>query len=260
MSADREGNLLTAVVSLVDSLLDDFDLVELLTDLTERCVGLLDVASAGLLLADARGQLHLMAATSKSTQALELVQLQRDDGPCLDCFATGEPVSVPDLQAEAERWPQFVPAAVESGHLSVHATPMRAAGTVIGVLGLFGGSPGELGPSDLAVAAALAHVATVAILQEHAPTPIAALPRLRAALSSRIVVEQAKGYLHERLDVPVDAAFGLLREHARTHGLHLTDLARTLISSPADRHSIEAALTAVLAQNEGRSVEETAVT
>jgi transcriptional regulator with GAF, ATPase, and Fis domain len=239
--------VLTAVVSLVDSLLDDFDVVELLTDLTERCVGLLDVASSGLLLADARGQLHLMAATSRSTQALELFQLQRDEGPCLDCFASGEPVSAPDLAAEVSRWPQFVPAALDSGHLSVHAVPMRAAGTVIGALGLFGASPGALDASDLSVATALAHVATVAILQEHAPTPTAVMPSLRSALSSRVVVEQAKGYVHERLDVPLDTAFELLRRHARENRLHLTDLARTLISSPADRRGIESALSADLA-------------
>jgi GAF domain-containing protein len=259
MSSDREADLLTAVVSLVDSLLDDFDLVELLTDLTEQCVGLLDVASAGLLLADARGQLHLMAATSRSTQDLELLQLQRDDGPCLDCFATGKPVSVPDLEAEAQRWPQFVPAALESGHLSVHATPMRAAGTVIGALGLFGSSTGELSKPDLAVADALAHVATVAILQEHAPTPTAALPRLRAALSSRVVIEQAKGYLHERLDISVETAFGLLRQHARAQELHLTDLARTLISSPADRPDIVAAMSANLTDAGRQSVEEAGI-
>jgi transcriptional regulator with GAF, ATPase, and Fis domain len=247
MSSDREDEVLSAVVSLVDSLLDDFDVVELLTDLTERCVGLLDVASSGLLLADARGQLHLMAATSKSIQALELLQLQRDEGPCLDCFATGKPVSVPDLEAESSRWPQFVPAALDSGHRSVHAIPMRAAGTVIGALGLFGASTGSLDSSDLAVASTLAHVATVAILQEHAPSPIAVMPRLRSALSSRVVVEQAKGYLHERLDVPLDMAFELLRRHARARDLHLTDVARTLISSPSDRAGIESALSADMA-------------
>jgi transcriptional regulator with GAF, ATPase, and Fis domain len=248
MSSDREGDVLDAVVSLVDSLLDGFDVVDLLTDLTAQCVGLLDVASSGLLLADARGQLHLMAATSRSTQALELFQLQQEEGPCLDCFATGGPISAPDLEAESSRWPRFVPAAVASGHLSVHAIPMRAAGTVIGALGLFGASTGALNTSDLAVATALAHVATVAILQEHAPAPTAVMPSLRSALSSRVVVEQAKGYLHERLDISVDTAFELLRRHARAHGLRLTDLARTLISSPPERAGIESAISANLAE------------
>ncbi len=252
MSSDREGDVLSAVVSLVDSLLDGFDVVDLLTDLTEQCVDLLDVASSGLLLADARGQLHLMAATSKSTEALELFQLQRDEGPCLDCFASGGSVSVPDLEADSSRWPQFVPAALASGHRSVHATPMRAAGTVIGALGLFGSSTGALDPSDLAVADALAHVATVAILQEKAPSPTAVRPRLRSALSSRVVVEQAKGYLHERLEVPLDTAFELLRLHARVEGLRLTDLARMLISSPTDRRDIESALSTNLADADAR--------
>lgn len=128
----REGHVLDAVVSLVDSLLDDFDVVELLTTLTEQCAQLLDVASAGLLLADPRQHLHLMAATSDQTRDLELFQLQSAEGPCLDCYATGEPVSVADLGTEADRWPQFVAAATEAGLVSVHAVPVRAAGMVLG--------------------------------------------------------------------------------------------------------------------------------
>ena len=124
----RETRVLDAVVSLVDSLLDDFDVVELLTELTEHCAQLLDVASAGLLLADPRHQLHLMAATSEQTHDLELFQLQADQGPCLDCYASGQPISVSDVQTEARRWPRFVAAATDAGFASVHAVPMRAAG------------------------------------------------------------------------------------------------------------------------------------
>src|SRR5271168_509033 len=132
----RETRVLDAVVSLVDSLLDDFDVVELLTDLTEQCAGLLDVAAAGLLLGDPRRHLHLMAATSEQSRELELFQLQADEGPCLDCYASGQPVSVADLSVEGQRWPRFVAAAAEAGFASVHAVPMRAAGTVLGALGL----------------------------------------------------------------------------------------------------------------------------
>src|ERR1700710_501846 len=111
----RETRVLDAVVSLVDSLLDDFDVVDLLTELTERCAELLDVAAAGILLADPLQNLHLLAATSEKARDLELFQLQADQGPCLDCYASGQPVSVADLAAESARWPRFVPAAVEGG-------------------------------------------------------------------------------------------------------------------------------------------------
>jgi hypothetical protein len=234
----RETQVLDAVVSLVDSLLDDFDVVELLTELTERCADLLDIAAAGLLLADPLGQLRLLAATSKQTWELELFQLQADEGPCVDCYSTGQPVSVADLRLETSRWPRFVPAALEAGVASVHAVPMRAAGIVLGSMGLFGVRPGELTESDLLVGQTLAHIACVAILQEIPPTPSTVIPQLRAALTHRIVVEQAKGFLREHFDISVDEAYSLLRRHARAHGDHLSDVARQLIADPGARPAL----------------------
>ncbi len=234
----RETRVLDAVVSLVDKLLDDFDVVDLLTELTERCADLLDVAAAAFLLADPLGQLRLLAATSNQTRELELFQLQADEGPCVECYATGQPVSVADLRAATTRWPRFVPAALEASVASVHAVPMRAAGLVLGSLGLFGSRPGELTEADLLVAQTLAHIACVAILQEHAPTPSTVIPQLRSALTHRIVVEQAKGFLRERFDISVDEAFLLLRRYARTHGDHLTDVARRLMAEPSSRPAL----------------------
>ncbi|PXX01417.1 GAF and ANTAR domain-containing protein [Mycolicibacterium moriokaense] len=238
----RETRVLDAVVSLVDSLLDDFDVVDLLTELTERCAELLDVESAGLLLADPLEQLRLLAATSEETRELELFQLQADEGPCMDCYSSGQPVSVADLQAEADRWPSFVPAALDAGFASVHAVPMRAAGIVLGALGLFGSRPGALDEADLLVGQTLAHIASVAILQEHSPTPSSVMPQLRSALTSRILVEQAKGFLRESLDVSVEQAFQLLRRYARTNGDHLTDVARRLMTDRPSRPALLAAL------------------
>ena len=183
-----------------------------------------------------------MAATSEGTHALELFQLQADEGPCLDCFSTGEPTSVADLSTAADRWPRFAPAAAAEGFASVHAVPMRAAGTVVGSLGLFGTRTGELTDADQLVAQTLAHIACVAILQDHSPTPATVVMRLRAALISRVLVEQAKGYLSESLGVSVEDAFELLRRYSRADGEHLTDLARRLITEPEAREPILAAL------------------
>ena len=238
----RETRVLDAVVSLVDTLLEDFDVVDLLTELTERCAQLLDVAAAGFLLADALDQLRLLAATTEQARELELFQLQSDEGPCMDCYASGQPVSVADLHAATARWPQFVPAAIEAGFASVHAVPMRAAGIVLGALNLFGTEPGELTEADQLVAQTLAHIACVAILQEHAPTPSDVMPQLRAALASRVVVEQAKGFLRETLDVSVEEAFTLLRSYARANGEHLTDVSRRLMN---DRSSRPVLITAI---------------
>jgi hypothetical protein len=243
----RETRVLDAVVSLVDRLLDDFDAIDLLTELTERCADLLDIAAAGFLLADPLGQLRLLAATSEQTRELELFQLEADEGPCLECYATGQPVSVTDLQAQTSRWPRFVPAALEAGFASVHAVPMRAAGLVLGALGLFGTRPGELNEADLLVGQTLAHIACVTILQEHPPTPSTVIPQLRSALTNRIVVEQAKGFLRARLDVSVDEAFALLRKYARAHGDHLTHVARRLITEPDSRPALLVAMSELAA-------------
>ncbi|HEX3545105.1 MAG TPA: GAF and ANTAR domain-containing protein [Mycobacterium sp.] len=238
----RETRVLEAVVSLVDTLLDDFDVVDLLTELTHRCADLLDVASAGFLLADPLQQLHLLAATSEQARELELFQLQADEGPCVDCYNTGQPVSVADLRAAGARWPRFVPAALDAGFASVHAVPMRAAGIALGALGLFGARPGSLTDADLLVAQTLTHIACVAILQERAPTPSTVMPQLRAAIASRVTVEQAKGFLRERLDVSIEEAFALLRAYARISGEHLTDVARRLISEKRSRPELLAGI------------------
>ena len=243
----REARVLDAIVSLVDSLLHDFDVVDLLTELTEHCAQLLDVASAGLLLADLRRRLHLMAATSENARDLELFQLQADEGPCLDCYTSGQPISVSDLRTAFQRWPRFVPAATEAGFASVHVVPMRGAGTVLGALGLFGSHVGELSDADLLVGQALAHIASVAILQERAPTPATVLPHLRTVLTGRVVVEQAKGFLRERLDVSVEDAFELLRRYQRNHGDHLTEVSRRLMTEPDARRAILTAISQIAA-------------
>ncbi|MCV7149709.1 GAF and ANTAR domain-containing protein [Mycolicibacterium pyrenivorans] len=230
----RETRVLDAVVSLVDSLLVDFDVVDLLTELTERSAQLLDVDAAGFLLADPFDQLRLLAATTEQARDIELFELQAEQGPCVECYATGQPVSVEDLGAEEARWPRFVPAATAAGFASVHAVPMRAAGVVLGALGLFGTSTGELNKADLLVAQTLAHIASVAILQGQAPSPSTVLPQLRSALASRVIVEQAKGFLREFLDVSVEDAFTLMRSYSHANGEHLTDVARRLMT---DRHA-----------------------
>ncbi len=242
METPRETRVLDAVVSLVDTLLDDFDVVDLLTELTERCAQLLDVAAAGFLLADPFDQLRLLAATTEAARELELFQLQADEGPCVDCYITGQAISVADLDAAAARWPRFVPAALDAGFASVHAVPMRAAGIVLGALGLFGTHPGELNDADRLVAQTLAHIACVAILQEHAPTPATVMPQLRSALASRVVVEQAKGLLRETLDISVEDAFTYMRTYAHATDEHLTDVARRLMT---DRHSRFALVAAI---------------
>jgi hypothetical protein len=191
----------------------------------------LDVASAGLLLADPRGVLHVVAASSEQTRNIEILQLQREQGPCLDCFQTGQPVAVHDLNQEAARWPRFAGAAVNAGFASVHALPMRVRDRVLGGLGLFGSQPGALNDDDLRLGQAFADVASVAIVQGAAINDQTLLNgQLQSALDSRILIEQAKGILAQVGDLDMEQAFRYLRRYSRDHNERLSDVAAKLVS------------------------------
>jgi hypothetical protein len=231
VTTNRERDIITAFVTLSTSLADGFDVVDLLTGLTADCARLLDVASAGLLLVDGRGTLHLLAASSEETRNVELFQLQRAEGPCLDCYHTGALVSVSDLAQETARWPQFVPAALAAGFASVHAVPMRLRDTVLGALNLFGTQVGPLSADDLDLAQALAHVASVALVQEKAAADKELIvTQLNTALTSRIVIEQAKGVLAQTGRLDMEQAFLALRRYARDHNQRLTDVSAAIVS------------------------------
>ena len=229
MGMSRERALAEAFVEAADTLVADFDVIDFLHTLAERCVQLLDVDAAGLMLADQSGQLHATAASSENARLLELFELQSDAGPCVDCFKTGAPVVNADLDANAQAWPRFAEAAQATGFTSVHALPLRLRDTVIGALNLFCSRPGPLSEQDVRIGQALADVATIGILAQrniHQADLLTA--QLQSALTSRVIIEQAKGVLAERHKITVDVAFSLLRRHARNNNLQLSDLARDL--------------------------------
>ncbi len=223
----REQRLAATFVDLADSLVEDFDVVDLMVLLAERCVELLDAAAAGLLLADGAGTLRLMAATSETLETVELFQIQSDEGPCRDCFHSGVPVSTRDLAQDGDRWPRFAPVAAAAGFRAAHALPLRLRGRVLGALNLFRSEPVPLSPSDLATAQAFADVATIAVLQSQAVHDSRVLSeQLEEALQSRIAIEQAKGVIAQALGLGMDEAFTRLRRHARGGGLRLADVAQ----------------------------------
>ena len=227
----REAVLARTLVELADTLVADFDVVELLTLLADRCVDVLDVGAAGLMLAAPSGDLRVMASSSETVRVLELFELQSEEGPCLDCFRTGRPVVNQDLTTVDGRWPRFVAEALAAGFHSVHALPMRLRGTVIGALNLFHIDPGEMRRADVDAAQALADVATIAILQHRATLEVQVLnERLNQALNSRIIIEQAKGMVAEREGVDMEAAFVALRGYARNHNLRLADVASDVVA------------------------------
>jgi transcriptional regulator with GAF, ATPase, and Fis domain len=226
-----DGELLSdAFVELADTMVAEFDVIDFLHLLTERSVQLLDAAAAGVLLADPRGELRLVAASTEAVRVLELFQLQNDQGPCLDCFRTGQPVVADNLAAARQTWPQFAATAREAGFAAVHALPMRLRAQIIGALNLFRATPGALSQEDLRVGQALADVATIGLLQERSMRRSEVLhEQLQGALNSRVTIEQAKGKLAERLDLDMDQAFTMLRTYARDRNLRLSDLAQAFI-------------------------------
>ncbi|MEU7482096.1 GAF and ANTAR domain-containing protein [Lentzea sp. NPDC042327] len=208
-----------------------FDAIDFLQTLTERCVELLELDAVGILLADQRGALNLVAASTEQARMLELFQLQDEEGPCLDCFHTGQPVECADLEQEPQRWPRFTAAARDQGFAAVHAVPMRLREQVVGALNLFRTSPGAIPQDAVELAQSFANVATISILQVRALRHSEMVTeQLQNALNSRIVIEQAKGILAERLQIDVADAFSLMRTHARNSNQLLSEVAQHVVS------------------------------
>ena len=238
----REVLLAQTMVQLADNLVADFDVVDLLTLLADRCVEVLDVTAAGLMLVGPDGEARVVASSSEAMRILELFELQAAQGPCFDCLETGEAVTDGILSDAVERWPRFAPKAIAAGFGSATALPMRLRGRVIGALNLFRDVPLPVDADDLVVAQSFADVATIAILQDRASNEARRLnENLTYALNSRIVIEQAKGVLAERTGVDMEHSFDRLRRHARSHNVRLADLARDLIAGTFDAADLDPA-------------------
>jgi transcriptional regulator with GAF, ATPase, and Fis domain len=228
---DRQ--LAEVFVEFADTLVDEFDVVDFLHQVTVRCAEVLQVSAAGVLLHDQRNALRVVAASTERTRMLELLQSQTDEGPCAECFHTGRPVSVPDLAA-TRRWPRFESAARQVGFASVHALPMRLRSDVIGALNLFNVAAGALADDTLRLGQALADVATIGLLQARTIRHRETLAeQLQTALNSRIIIEQAKGVLAERRQIDMGEAFALLRGSARSGNRQLSELARAVVEGSA---------------------------
>lgn len=227
---DRYEGLARAFVGLADTLVADFDVVELAQQLVEHAMVLLPIDAAGFVLADVQGQFQVLASNSERTHLLELFQIQHDNGPCLLAYRTGEQVVVEDLRVDVGPWSEFALRATEYGFLSVHALPLRLRDDRVGALNLLRRDPGRMSATDIAIGQALADVATIGILHQRVAAKSDVLnQQLQTALNTRTVIEQAKGILAERGGVDMDAAFGLLRGYARRNNRRLAELARAVV-------------------------------
>jgi GAF domain-containing protein len=231
----RQERVTRVLVELADNLVVGFDVIDFLHTLVERSVELLAADAAGLMLADQQGHLEVVAASSEEARVLELFELQASQGPCMDCFTSGEPLVNIDVAQQADRWPMFVQAASDAGYRSAHALPLRLRGQVIGAMNLFCVADLALSPDDVALGQGMADMATISLLQQRQALEHDILTeQLQAALNTRIVIEQAKGVLSERARIPLGTAFSLMRARARSTQQSLTSIAYAVLDGTID--------------------------
>lgn len=241
----RESLLVATLVELADNLVDTYDVIEILTMLSHRCIEVVNAAAAGVMLAHPEGGLQFVASSGEAMRLLELFQIQSNEGPSLDCFASGAPITNLFLSGAQQRWPAFTPRALAQGFHLVHCLPMRLRGRTIGVLNLFGSGTEGLGEDDVVAAQGLADIATIAILQHRTSLDARVLnDQLGIALQSRIIIEQAKGMVCQAVQCDMDIAFARLRAHSRNHNQSLTEVATavvegTLLVSRLDHGALE---------------------
>ncbi|HEX7188944.1 MAG TPA: GAF and ANTAR domain-containing protein [Actinomycetes bacterium] len=233
----REQRLALVFVELADTLVAQFDVIDFLQTLTERCVELLGADAAGLMLADQRGHLRVVASSAESARQVEIFELQHSEGPCLDCFHSGQQIVNLDEGQMRDRWPSFAAEAVELGFRSAHALPMRLRDDVIGAINLFTRTNRRLSDDDIAVGQGMADVATIGLLQERVGREKDVLAeQLQLALNSRLLIEQAKGVLAERSRITPTEAFVVMRSYARRQNRTLTSVAAAVVD-----HTLQAA-------------------
>lgn len=231
----RDGTLVEVLVELAETFTGDFDVIDFLHGLCGRCVDLLSVDAAGVLLAHPGGGLQVVAGADEQPSMVELFQVQIEEGPALDAWRSGAPVSMPELVGAAGRWPRFAPQAFSTGFAAAHAIPMRLRDESIGVLSLLGKAPGELDADSLRAAKAMVDVATIGLLQARLVRRHEVLiEQLQSALTSRVAIEQAKGFVAERLGLEMADAFSVLRAYARSNKRRLTEVATAVVDRAAD--------------------------
>ncbi|QHC65755.1 GAF domain-containing protein [Rathayibacter sp. VKM Ac-2759] len=226
----RERMLLETLTVVADTLVDDFDVVDFLHDLVDRCAAIFDAVDVGIVLADGHGQLVVMASTNERLRLIEALQLSAGEGPCVESYEQGAVVTAGSLEEIMTRWPAFAHGVRDSGYHSVHAVPLRLRRQTIGSLNFFRDKPGRLDPDDVPAAQTIADVATIGLVQERAVREASlARDQLQHALDARVLIEQAKGVIAHSRNVDMEAAWAILRQRARSRQARVTDIAQGVI-------------------------------
>ena len=225
--------LAITLIEITNSVTQGAETIEIFTELAGKCVNLLPVAAAGILLRDVTGTLQVIGASSPSAHLLDLFQVQNEQGPCLECTMTGMPVTDVELQATG-RWPRFAALTRAQGFQAVYALPLRSRDVTVGALNLFAREP--LSSSRLVVAQALADTATLSLLQvdPHIDLQIV-IRRIHLAVESRNTLEQAQGMIAQRFSIDAEQALIRLQDVSESTALSLVEVATAVIQR--DPHS-----------------------
>lgn len=229
--AARERKLGRAFVALADTLVAGYEVGDFLQMLCERVADVFDVDAVGMLLEAADGTLRLTAASTHESRALDLFEAQAEEGPCYEAYTRGEQILEEDLETASVGWERFRLLALDAGFRAVYAFPMRLRDHRLGAINMFRTSSGPFDEADVHWAQALADVATIGVLSERQlQRSEQRTEQLERALSSRVLIEQAKGALAERVDCAPEEAFDRMRGYARSHQRSLRDVCREVIA------------------------------
>jgi GAF domain-containing protein len=227
---DQTRDLGAVLADFTKILADDHGPAEVLDRLAAYITELLPVHGVGILLLSSKGGIEVATANTEAGRVVEELEAELAEGPCTECVLTGEQILAPDLAAAAERYPNFVPRAIEAGIRSIHALPMTVRGEKVGSVDVVATEPLHLDAGQLATAQLLTEVAVSLLANSrmvHEKTALAT--QLQYALDSRVIIEQAKGVLAERHNLTVTDAFDLMRRYARSSQRKLHEVASQIV-------------------------------
>jgi GAF domain-containing protein len=238
---NRESILLSTLMEITEKLVNDYDVIDVLTALSHRCVEAVGVDGAGVMLISSTSQPELIASSSEPIATLELFQIASNEGPSVDCIRNGRLITNEALSKTDDRWPMFAPRAIIQGFRAVHSLPMRLRGRTIGSLSLFRTTQGALAGADMVVARYLADVATISILQHHSTGDASTSDtQLRHAINSRVIIEQAVGMIRQATSCDKDVAFDRLQVLAGNRHEDLTVVATQIVGKVNSLNDLDA--------------------
>jgi hypothetical protein len=222
--------MLKAFLTLTDDLVAGVGVDAYLRGLAVRAAELLDVRAVAVLLVGEDGTLNVAASSDELADQIARHEVTLNEGPGVDSFRSGLPVGCREMSVTQPGWPRFAPVAVGAGVAAAHALPCRRRDDVLGALMMYATGAGALSLADAELGRALANAVSLAVTTCRERELAVRADQLQHALHSRVVIEQAKGMLAERLGISTNEAFDLLRRHARANNAKIRDVARDVLT------------------------------